>query len=390
MWHYIVDTIPNECEDTVKRLPLVLTVLFATFSLLACDSSDAKPTATSGASTQPSASAAASPAPTIAVTNAPAGPATFHVLAGRNDGNRDVEAYMPADIKIRVGDTIEWTARGIEGHTITFGDGDDVLFKLGDYLVPNPADPTERIFNPKVALRSVKQGPHDGSNTFITSGFIGVPAEQTYSLTFEKAGLYSYLCLVHPFTMTGTVSVEPAATQVDSPATVSARGQAELTKYMAALADEGRRLNDNARSAPGPGATTTHYVQVGAITDQGQMALYAPGVLDISSGDTVIFQNDDRNFHNVIFKGSGELPSGIGIITDPDGRGLNFSLANASARFVDPPSGGFDESTFLSSGSMGVLQPRLTWTLRFTKPGTYVYACTIHVLGGMTGVINVM
>jgi hypothetical protein len=91
----------------------------------------------------------------------------------------------------------------------------------------------------------------------------------------------------------------------------------------------------------------------------------------------------------VIFKGAGELPSGIGILPDPDGRGLNFSLSKASAKAVDPPPGGFDDTTFLSSGSMGVLQPRLTWTLRFTTPGTYIYACTIHTLAGMAGVINV-
>jgi plastocyanin len=128
---------------------------------------------------------------------------------------------------------------------------------------------------------------------------------------------------------------------------------------------------------------------VGAITDHGQVAVYSPGALDIKSGDTVIFQNDDRNFHNVIFKGDRDLPSGIGILVDPAGRGLNFSLKKDSAIAVDPPPAGFDENTFLSSGSLGVLQPRLTWTLRFTNPGTYVYACTIHVLAGMTGVINV-
>ena len=69
--------------------------------------------------------------------------------------------------------------------------------------------------------------------------------------------------------------------------------------------------------------------------------------------------------------------------------GLNFTLAKESAIAVDPPPEGFDETTFLSSGSMGVTQPRLTWTLRFDTPGKYVYECTIHFLAGMTGVINV-
>jgi plastocyanin len=322
-------------------------------------------------------------------TNAPPGAATFRVLAGRSEGNRDVEAFMPADIRIRAGDTIEWTAKGFEGHTITFGDGDDTLAGIGDYLLPNPADPSERIFNPTLSLPSEKQGTHDGTSAFINSGFIGIPLEQTYGLTFAQAGLFTYLCLVHPFTMTGTVTVEASDADVPSPEFVSQQGDAELADYMEELQVEARRIDAGSRAVAGPDGSSIHYVQVGAITDRGQMAVYLPGAIDIAAGDTVIFQNDDRNFHNVIFKGAGELPPGIGIVPDPGGRGLNFSLSNASAIAVDPPADGFDETTFLSSGSMGVLQPRLTWTLRFARPGTYVYACTIHTLAGMTGVITV-
>ncbi len=90
-----------------------------------------------------------------------------------------------------------------------------------------------------------------------------------------------------------------------------------------------------------------------------------------------------------MFKGAKGLPPGIGVTADPEGRGINYTISKESAVAVDPPPGGFDATTFLSSGSLGVLQPRLTWTLRFDTPGTYVYNCTIHVLAGMAGVINV-
>jgi plastocyanin len=297
---------------------------------------------------------------------------------------------MPADVRIRAGDSIEWTVHGYEGHTITFGNGDDTLAGIGPYLVPDPANAAQQIFNPKLALASIEQGPHNGDTTFINSGFIGVPAEATYSLTFAKPGLYTYLCLVHPFTMTGTVTVEPAGSTVDTPETVSARGEAESALYMGELQQHVTALQDQVVSAPGPGDSTVHYIQVGAITDHGQAAVYTPSVTDISPGDTVIFQNDDRNFHNVIFQGDrAEAPPGIGIVPDPDGRGLNFTLDPASAVAVDPPPEGFGPSTFLSSGSLGVLQPRLTWTLRFDTPGQYTYRCTIHALAGMVGVINV-
>lgn len=374
----------------LSTLAVASALLVLGTALAGCSDDDA-PDPTPAASSQ--ATSGATPETTtpaeIPVTNAPTGPVTFDVLAGSTEGNKDVEAFMPADIRVRAGDSIRWTSHGFEGHTITFGNGDDTLASLGDYLLPNPANPDERIFNPRLALASEKQGTHDGTTEWINSGFFGVPAAQDYTLTFTKEGLYTYLCLVHPFTMTGTVTVEPPGARVDSAETVSARGDALAAQYFDELAAEAKRLDEAAYSAPGPNGSTIHYVQVGAITDHGQVAIYIPGALDIAPGDTVIFQNDDRNFHNVIFRGNRELPSGIGIIPDPEGRGLNFSLDNASAIAVDPPPGGFDDQTFLSSGSLGVLQPRLTWTLRFDKPGTYVYACTIHVLGGMAGVINV-
>ena len=113
-------------------------------------------------------------------------------------------------------------------------------------------------------------------------------------------------------------------------------------------------------------------------------------VLDITAGDTVIFENDDRNFHNVVFKGAlQDPPPGITILVDPGGRGINYAITKDSATAVDPPPEGFDDTTFLSSGSMGVTLPRLTWQVKFDRPGRYIYNCTIHVLAGMAGVINV-
>jgi plastocyanin len=79
----------------------------------------------------------------------------------------------------------------------------------------------------------------------------------------------------------------------------------------------------------------------------------------------------------------------VRVITDPGGRGINYSLDRRSAVAVDAPAAGFDDRTFLSSGSLGILMPRTTWRLTFDKPGTYTYSCTIHVLAGMAGVIHV-
>ena len=84
--------------------------------------------------------------PTPAPSNAPTGPATFRVLAGHAEGAFDIERYMPADIHVRVGDTIEWTSQGIEGHTVTFVEQKQLNALLSSYLLPDPADPAQTIF----------------------------------------------------------------------------------------------------------------------------------------------------------------------------------------------------------------------------------------------------
>jgi plastocyanin len=333
---------------------------------------------------------ATTPSATATITFALPGAATFHVIAGKAQGAMDIEQFMPRDIHIREGDTIEWTAQGIEGHTVTFFKDEEQLHEvLASYLVPDPDDAGSQLFNPKVALRSDTGPTFSGDGTFVNSGFFGVPVEQTYSLTFAKRGVYQYLCLVHPLWMRGTVTVDAPDVQVESPESVSSLGKAQLADY---LAEEQRtldRASAETRTLPGPGGTAVHRVAVGLTTPFGQVATFVQPSLDIKSGDTVIFESDDRDFHNVVFKGAGDEPPGVSVRVDPGGRGINVSLDKRSATAVDPPAGGFDDRTFLSSGTLGILMPRTTWRLTFDKPGTYTYSCTIHVLAGMAGVIHV-
>jgi plastocyanin len=359
-------------------------------------SSKAAATATPGITSQVAATAgasvAASPAatpPAIPSSAAPAGPATFSVLAGKAQGAMDIEMFMPAEIRIREGDTIEWTAQGFEGHSITFGTAQQIKDVFAEYLQPDPENPAQKVFNLKASLHSPTGDTFAGDGTYTNSGFIGVPAEAKYKLTFTKRGTYEYLCLVHPFTMLGTVSVEAPDAKVDSPATVAAQAQADFARF---VGEEQRKIDEaNAvpRSFPSVGGTSIHRIAVGLTTPYGQIATYVKPMLNAKAGDTVIFQSDDRDFHNVVFKGAKDLPAGIGLKPDPAGRGgFILALSNDSAIGVDPPPG-FDDQTFMSSGSMGVTQSRLTWTVRFDKPGKYVYNCTIHSLAGMAGIINV-
>lgn len=343
-----------------------------------------------GASPAPSASAAPVPDATPAqVTYAAPGPATFTVIGGRNDGPIDIEQFLPSDVHIRVGDTIEWVSRGFEGHTVTFSKT-DFLSTLGAYLVPDAEDPRQVVFNPKFALRSEEQDTYPNASGLINSGFIGVPQEGTYRITFTEKGIYQYLCVVHPLWMRGTVSVDDAGAPVESPESVAARGQTEYERLVADAKRVAGEARAQRRSFPAPDGATLHRVAVGLTTPYGQIANFVDAALTIAPGDTVIFENDERNFHNVVFKGAmAEPPPAYEIRVDLAGRGFNVALAAESAAAVDPPAAGFDDTTFLSSGTMGIQQPRQTWRLTFTQPGTYIFNCTIHQFAGMAGVIIV-
>lgn len=76
--------------------------------------------------------------------------------------------YSPADITIKVGDTVEWINVDTAAHTVTGG---------------SPADGPSGVFDSSLVM-----------------------ANANYAFTFDKAGSYKYFCMVHPW-MVGSVTV---------------------------------------------------------------------------------------------------------------------------------------------------------------------------------------
>ncbi|MDH3657273.1 MAG: plastocyanin/azurin family copper-binding protein [Nitrosopumilus sp.] len=76
--------------------------------------------------------------------------------------------YLPADITINVGDTVEWPNVDTAAHTVTSG---------------SPADGPSGVFDSSLLM-----------------------ADATFAFTFEEAGSYDYFCMVHPW-MIGSVTV---------------------------------------------------------------------------------------------------------------------------------------------------------------------------------------
>jgi len=76
--------------------------------------------------------------------------------------------YLPANITINAGDTVEWPNVDTAAHTVTGG---------------SPADGPSGVFDSSLLM-----------------------AGATFAFTFEEAGEYDYFCMVHPW-MVGSVSV---------------------------------------------------------------------------------------------------------------------------------------------------------------------------------------
>ncbi len=102
----------------------------------------------------------------------PSGPQTVSVdmpsgtsVPGCEETN---ECFIPYEVTINVGDTVEWTNSDTAAHTVTGG---------------SPADGPSGVFDSSLVLGGAQ-----------------------YAFTFEEAGNYDYFCMVHPW-MVGNVQV---------------------------------------------------------------------------------------------------------------------------------------------------------------------------------------
>jgi plastocyanin len=129
----------------------------------------AKADARAEAAAQAKADAAAQAKAAVAAN---AGPQTHIVETAMGSGAPGCETsnacYLPADITISTGDTVQWDNVDNAAHTVTGG------------------------------------SPSDGPSGVFDSSLLMVGLE--YSFTFNDAGNYDYFCMVHPW-MVGSVTV---------------------------------------------------------------------------------------------------------------------------------------------------------------------------------------
>lgn len=306
----------------------------------------------------------------------------------------DALFFFPRSVTIHVGQTVTWQIFGF--HTVTFkGPRHSYPFVVPTGKQPVVRDAAGQPFwwSGKVPhlfvspLAIMQQGGSTTSTPSQTasSGLLRVltaapnkpPAP--YALTFTQPGVYHYQCAVHP-TMHGVVIVKPADVGTPSVASEEAAVQAALQRTIADL----RRLQTVKPSKP-----LTVFVGLGKTATGAEITAFSPARLTVHVGDSVRFVNHDENdIHTVTF-GKESYTSKIEKAFGAPVAGGKVELTPLGAYPSEPPGapiqydGRNHGNGYLNAG---ILNPPgsppaagpTSWTVTFTKAGTYRYECVIH------------
>ena len=335
------------------------------------------------------------------------------VLADYNNDDyaNGYQAFFPRFISAHPGDTIEfrqaWTG---DPHTVTLGRLVDAAAKpllpylkgakqLSDQPPQDVIDAFAKLpsfFDPDVNQLAaqpcyIKSGDlplhhpcpkaeqrepeFHGTETFFNSGFIpfaGVGGNR-FSLKLAqdiKPGEYAFNCVVHGPQMTGTITVAPKSTDIGGQARINSAAHKEISRFDREL----RRLHDTAaalRDLPAGVDIVAGAAPQGNNIDGYDDREFFPSTFHATVGQKVTWLISTEPAHTVSFDVPRYLPV---IIVGKDGTVMGnpetTEPRNTSAAEA------YDGTKFLSSGAS--FEGPMRFSVTFTKPGTYHYACLLH------------
>jgi plastocyanin len=301
---------------------------------------------------------------------------TWQATIGAESADKalQAQAFGPATITVKVGDTVNWTLTAF-AHTVAFLSGGE---RPAD-IVPTGEDALQ-MFNPVVFFPS--GGPtYDGSG-FVNSGVLEAPGA-TFGLTFTKAGSYGYVCLIHPG-MAGTVVVQDAGgTYPLTQAQIDAQAAEELGAALARAEQHRTGAPRTAKPTQHANGTTSYTVANGIGGSQASVLRFLPAEVTVKAGDSITWRvQDPYEIHTVTFYDpAAKLPELVEVREQPDGPPRLIVQHGG-------PEGGTAVQDQRLYGS-GILGPDQAATFTFPKPGVYSYVCLVHPGQGMFGKVTV-
>jgi plastocyanin len=301
-----------------------------------------------------------------------ASPTKWTVIVGGATADTSIyaNAFFPRQIEIGVGDAITFSFEGF--HNVAFLGG----------AAPPPFSVQEggkAYWNPQILVPAGDK-TYDGTG-FHNSGLPGPDGRLSYTLTFTKPGRYSYICSIHPG-MRAMVMVtdKPKGT----PAAALRRGRAEQSATLAA----GRARFTNLRVERH--GTTFVVPLVGNSKQRYSVLRFTRKPLVVPRGSTVTWaMRDTFEIHTVTFT-SGEEPPKF-VVPEPQPNGPPKLLLNPKA-LTPTTATQYDGTGYVNSGMLFPPgNPKLpsSFSLKFTRPGSYEYWCLIHADVGQRATIIV-
>ena len=324
------------------------------------------------------------------------------------EGNQ-ADAFLPNEIWIYEGDSIQWTWQPKnEPHTLT------LLEPTQTRPTPPPpiGPPSGPPIGPPFYFGSQCPGPnphnggsatYDGSACVSSAALTGGTAPSTFTVTFPKAGNYKFVCLIHT-NMQGTVhvlSMDPASPfYAASLPYTQADYDKQASDEAADILKDTDNPNEEARDFPrskNEVLMTGEVVATGAGRQYLAIVRFFPETIYISKGETVEFTNVDPTEPHTITSGSSDTLVNDMATVNAKGEadGALGATVNSASEFANatPKTGvhsGFLQAAPEDAAGRGQALPGITrFRVTFNVAGTFAYHCALHDVDGMAGTVVV-
>jgi len=303
------------------------------------------------------------------LTFVPAFGAQWQAMVGAQseDKGRQVVAFLPNELWIHAGDTVNWTVAADEIHT--------TFLTVGQVRPP---------FSVGCPGFSVGAASFDGSTCVSTPPTV---SGQTFNVMFPSPGNFKLVCLVHP-DMTAVVHVLDPSTPLPHDQSFYDEEAANQAHDLLAELNQGQAHQHSVSpNAVVVGAGKT--LATGGGHNTISLMRFVQPELVIHAGATVEWTNDDPSMpHTITFGAEPGNPIAPSSNVSPDADGALHATINSTS---DNVHSGFivsapQDETFLPQTPLGFTRFRVT----FTNPGVYPYICAIHDDLGMKGEIIVL
>ena len=299
-------------------------------------------------------------------------------LGGQSkDMARQAIAFLPNEMWIHVGDSINWTSGSDDIHTVSFFISGQ---KYQDFTVGCPG---------YSAPGTTFDGSHCVSAPPLVTG-------QSFPIKFMAPGNFKMICLVHP-SMTGVIHVLARGAALPHDQAFYNDQAEDQQKSLLADVDHGH-MDMNMKSIsmrviPGKAsvvAGTGEISSTGAGFESLSVVRFMNEKIEIHPGDTVEWTNLDPSLpHTVTFGTEPDpahfFPPSGNVSVDADGaRHATISFVGESVH------SGFLVAAAVDQSGVTVAAPSATvLRITFTHPGTYDYICALHDNLGMMGKVIV-